>query len=101
MTDAIQTPFSPLAASFSGQRTPQNLAQAAEQFEAMFLRTLLAEMRKASDVFSSDNGLFSSREARTLRDFYDEALADQLASQRSSGIADLLIRQLGEANKTD
>ncbi|MEJ5174439.1 rod-binding protein, partial [Erwinia sp. MYb416] len=46
------------------------------------------------------NGLFSSREARTLRDFYDDALAQQLASQRSTGIAALLIQQLSSETTT-
>lgn len=94
MIDKIQTPFTPLNADFSGKVKPQNLEQAAEQFEAMFLRSMLKEMRKASDVFNSETGMFSSRESRTLRDFHDDALAHELASQRSTGIADLLIKQL-------
>ncbi|SFN35082.1 flagellar protein FlgJ [Izhakiella capsodis] len=77
----------------------RNLDQAAEQFEAMFLRTMLKEMRKASDVMSSEDGMFSSQESRRMRDFLDDALAQQLASQRSTGIANLLIKQLSPQEK--
>lgn len=73
---------------------PQTLEQAAEKFEAMFLRQMLQEMRKSADVLAGDEGLFSSRESKTVRDFFDDALAQDLASQRSTGIASLLIQQL-------
>jgi flagellar protein FlgJ len=94
MIDRISTPFSPLANGIAGDTKPNNLEQAAEKFEAMFLRTMLSEMRKGTDAFAGENGMFSSREARNLRDFYDDALAHELASQRSTGIANVLIQQL-------
>lgn len=94
MIDRISTPFSPLANDIVGGAKPNNLEQAAEKFEAMFLRTMLSEMRKGTDAFVGENGMFSSREARNLRDFYDDALAQDLASQRSTGIANVLIKQL-------
>lgn len=96
MIASVHTPLSPGATDFSGRLTPRNLDEAAGQFEAMFLRQMLQEMRKSVDALAGDNGLFSSREARTLRDFYDDALAHELASQRTTGIAGLLIRQLSE-----
>ncbi|MBY4953628.1 MULTISPECIES: rod-binding protein [unclassified Pantoea] len=94
MIDRISTPFSPLANGIAGGAKPNNLEQAAEKFEAMFLRTMLSEMRKGTDAFAGESGMFSSREARNLRDFYDDALAQELASQRSTGIANVLIQQL-------
>lgn len=66
------------------------LQAAAEQFEALFLQQILKQMRKASDVLGSH-----SRESTTVRDFYDEALAEHLAGQKQTGIADLLVKQLG------
>lgn len=98
MIDRISTPFSTLNGDVLMGAKPHNLEQAAEKFEAMFLRTMLSEMRKSTDAFAGENGLFSSREARNLRDFYDDALAQELASQRSTGIANILIRQLSTAN---
>lgn len=94
MIESIRPDFAAIPGDVGGTIRPQNLEQAAGQFEAMFLRSILQEMRKSVDAISSENGLFSSREARTLRDFYDDALAQDLASQRSTGIADLLIKQL-------
>lgn len=99
MIDSLQSRFTAVAGDVTGKAKPQTLEQAAEQFEAMFLRTLLSEMRKSVDTMSSDSGMFSSRESRTLRDFYDDALAQELASQRSTGIADLLVKQLAPRGK--
>ena len=70
------------------------LEMAAEQFEAMFLQQVLKQMRRASDVLGADSPLHS-REQETFRDFYDGALADNLATKRQTGIADMLVKQLG------
>lgn len=69
------------------------LDAAAEQFEAMFLRQMLKQMRKAGDVLSADNSLRSAQ-TDTVRELHDDALADSLARRRQTGIADLLVRQL-------
>lgn len=69
------------------------LEMAAEQFEALFLQQVLKQMRKASDVLSSDSPL-RSRELDTMRDFYDGVLAETLAGKKQTGIADLLVKQL-------
>ena len=69
------------------------LEAVAEQFEAMFLRQLLKQMRKASDVLGADNPM-RSRSLDTLRDMQDDALADELAVRRQTGIADMIVRQL-------
>lgn len=85
-----------LPGDITGQLKPQNLAQAAEQFEALFLRSMLKEMRKAADVLGKDNP-FNSKQQLMMRDFYDDKLAAQLASQQSTGIAQMIIRQLTPA----
>ena len=72
----------------------QQLQAAAEQFEALFLQQILKQMRRASDVLAEGNPM-RSRELETLRDFYDQALAEHLAGQKQTGIADLLVQQLG------
>ncbi|MTD26951.1 rod-binding protein [Erwinia sorbitola] len=100
MIKSVSAPLSAGAADFSGRVQPNSLEEAAGQFEAMFLRQMLQEMRKSVDALAGDNGLFSSREARTLRDFYDDALANELASQRTTGIAALLIQQLSDNTMT-
>ena len=78
----------------------QQLEDVAEQFEAMFLQQILKQMRKASDVLGAGNPM-RSRELDTMRDFYDEVLAETMASKRQTGIADMLVQQLsGEASGT-
>jgi len=78
----------------------QQLEAVCEQFEAMFLQQILKQMRKAGDVLAAGNPL-RSRELDTMRDLYDEALADSLATKRQTGISDLLVAQLsGEAGTT-
>ena len=73
------------------------LQVASEQFEALFLQQILKQMRKAGDVLSAGNPM-RSRELDTMRDFYDEVLADTLAEKKQTGIADLLVRQLSDGS---
>jgi peptidoglycan hydrolase FlgJ len=93
MINAINRQTTVLPGDMTGQVKPQNLEQASEQFEALFLRSMLKEMRKASDVIGEDNP-FNSKQQRMMRDFYDDKLAGQLASQRSTGIAQMIVSQL-------
>ena len=95
MVEAINKSAPVIPGSFSGDLLPENLEQAAVQFEALFMRTLLAQMRKAGDALAAADDPFNSKQQRMMRDFYDDKLASTLASQRSSGIAHLLIQQLG------
>lgn len=94
MLQAIKPQTSVLPGDVTGQVKPQNLEQAAEQFEGIFLRSMLQQMRKASEALV-DNNPFDSKQQRMMRDFYDDKLASQLASQRSTGIAQMIITQLG------
>ena len=94
MLQAIKPQTSVLPGDFTGQVKPQNLEQAAEQFEGIFLRSMLQQMRKASEALVEDNP-FDSKQQRMMRDFYDDKMASELASQRSTGIAQMIIAQLG------
>lgn len=98
MLNAINRQTSILPGDITGQVKPQNIEQAAEQFEAMFLRSMMQQMRKASDALAADDDPFNSKQQRMMRDFYDDKLSSQLASQRASGIADMIIAQLGPQN---
>ena len=79
-----------------GTAREQQLQAAAEQFEALFLQQILKQMRKASDVLAEGNPM-RSRELDTMRDFYDEVLAETLAGRKQTGIADMLVKQLSGA----
>lgn len=93
MLNAINRQTAILPGDITGQVKPQNLEQAAEQFEALMLRSMLSQMRKASDVLGEDNP-FNSKQQRMMRDFYDDKMASELASQRSTGIAQMIVNQL-------
>ena len=65
------------------------LRGAAQQFEAVFLQTLLKSMRDASP----QDGPFDSDETRTYTAMLDQQLAQSL-SARGIGLADAMLRQL-------
>jgi len=66
------------------------LRQAAEAFEAVFLRQLIGSMRQAK--LAED--VFGSAATEQFRDIADSNLADNMAQQGSFGIADLLLQQM-------
>lgn len=101
MINAINRQQTVLPGDITGQAMPQNIEQAAEQFEAIFLRSMMQQMRKASDAMSTQDSPFNSKQQRMMRDFYDDRLALELASQRSSGIAGMIIAQLTPAALKD
>lgn len=68
--------------------------KSAEQFEAMFVRQMLAEMRKTTRLLGDEDSLFRSRQETDMLDFADGMLADQLAGQRAFGIANAILHQL-------
>jgi Rod binding protein len=94
MVNAVNRHASVIPGDLSGGLKPQNLEQAAEQFEALFLRSMMKEMRKSSDALFADNP-FESKQQKMMRDFYDDKLALHLATTRSSGIAQMIMAQLG------
>ena len=94
MVNAVSRQASVIPGDFTGAVKPQNLEQAAEQFEALFLRSMLKEMRKSSDALFADNP-FESKQQKMMRDFYDDKMALHLATTHSSGIAQMIMAQLG------
>ena len=51
-----------------------DIRQAAEQFEAIFLRNMLKEMRKTNELFDSKDNPFNSDSVRMMQGFYDDKL---------------------------
>ncbi|WP_436278631.1 transglycosylase SLT domain-containing protein [Pseudomonas tussilaginis] len=98
VTNILQHGMSPAAGTQDAAVAQQaRLEIAAEQFEAMFLRQILKQMRKASDVLSEGSSM-RSRQMDTLSELYDEALADNLASQRKTGVTEVLVKQLSRGD---
>ncbi|MGI2858800.1 rod-binding protein [Shewanella algae] len=71
------------------------LKQVSQQFEAMFLQTVLKQMRTASDAIADEENLLSSSNDGLYRDWYDSELALRLSQMQSTGLADVMSRQLG------
>ncbi len=69
-----------------------SLEQVAEQFESLFLKTMLSSMRKASP----GDPIFGDSQAHsTYREMFDQQLARDLAGKSGIGLAEVLVRQLG------
>ena len=71
--------------------SPEALKQVARQFESIYLSMVLKSMREASLA----EGLLDSDKTRFYRDMYDQQLALHLSGDPGTGLADLIIRQLG------
>ena len=67
----------------------QELRQAAQAFEAVFIRQLLGSMRSAK--LSDD--MLSSQATDQFRDMADSRLADTMSQRGTFGIADMLVAQ--------
>lgn len=71
-------------------RDPE-LRKAAEAFEAVILRQMMASMRKAK----LGEDIMGSSATDNFREMADARLADNMAGLRQFGIADLVEKQLG------
>lgn len=67
----------------------QELRQAAQAFEAVFIRQLIGSMRNAKLA----DDMFGSQATEQFRDMADARLADSMSQQGTFGIADLLTAQ--------
>ncbi len=81
-------------ASSPAKRDPE-LRKAAEAFEAVILRQMMASMRKAK----LGDEMFGSSATDNFREMADAKLADNMSVMRQFGIADLVERQLATASK--
>lgn len=89
MTSAISSAMAALSAP-AATASDAEMRRAAEAFEAIILRQMLAAMRQgqlADDVFGSSA-------SDNFREMADARLADTMAANRSFGIADMVERQL-------
>lgn len=78
----------------------EQLEAVAEQFEAIFLQQILKQMRKASHALASEDSM-RNRELGLMHDLHDEVLAQHLAQKRQTGIAEMLVQQLGGQLESD
>jgi len=69
--------------------TREQLVEVAEQFEALFVKTILSSARSAQ----LSDPLLNSEGQKTFNQMLDTEYADALAQRESLGIADALVRQ--------
>lgn len=72
------------------------LEAAARQFEALFLNMMLKSMREATP----EDSLMDSEQSRLFMSMLDQQLAQSMAS-RGVGLAEVMIRQLGQSVPSD
>lgn len=78
------------------QQTPQATQQAAKQFEAVFTQMMMKSMREAT----MSGGLLGSEQEKMFNGMLDDQLAQQLASHKGIGLADLMLKQLANTGTT-
>jgi len=86
---AIAKPLSPELAQ--RQRAPEDLHAAAEQFEAIFIQTLLKQARQsklAEDILGSSAG-------DNYIEMLEQERAKSMAENMNLGIAEALVKQFG------
>ncbi|WP_082633269.1 flagellar assembly peptidoglycan hydrolase FlgJ [Lacimicrobium alkaliphilum] len=81
-------------AAVSGDKNA--LEEAAKQFEAIFVRMMLKSMRDAQDVLSDEDNPFNSEQVKFYRDMHDQQMATDMSASGSMGLADLIVKQLGQ-----
>jgi len=89
----IYTDFQGLGELRAGVRRQSKEAnrEAAEQFESLFIQTMLKSMRQATE----GDSLTGSDQMNMYRDMMDQQLSIDLAKRGGIGIADVIQRQLG------
>ena len=81
------------AASTAVKAIDPELKKAAEKFEAVFLRQVIGEMRKAK----LGDELFGSSASDNFREMADAQTADHMSTLGVFGIGNLLSKQLNKA----
>jgi peptidoglycan hydrolase FlgJ len=82
--------------SSDAPRDRVELAEAAREFEAYFLKLLLAEMRKTvsgGGLFGGEGNIFSDSSAESYRALLDDALARHAARAGGIGLGDQMLAQ--------
>lgn len=74
------------------EESPEALREAARQFEALFIHTLLKNMRESS---LGEGGLFDNDQSRMYQGMFDQQIAGTMAAGGGIGLAEVLVRQLG------
>ncbi len=91
----VYTDFSGLAKLKNEARkeSPEALKHVAKQFESIFLKMMLKNMRDAK----LSDGIFDSDQSEFYQEMYDQQLAVHLSAESGIGLADMIVKQLSPA----
>lgn len=78
----------------AARESPEATREAARQFEALFVQMMLKSMRSAGAVLGQQRDT-------TYEEMFDRQVAMEMTRQRSLGLADMLVRQLGGTGGPD
>lgn len=70
---------------------PERLVEAAQQFEAWFIQSMLKEVREAG---GEGGGMFDTDELRTYSELFDQEIAGRISQGRGLGLASSIARSL-------
>lgn len=73
------------------EESPDALREAARQFEALFIHTMLKNMRETG----FGDGLFDNDQTKMYQGMFDQQIAGNMAANGGIGLAEVLVRQLG------
>lgn len=76
------------AHGLEARATDPKLRKAAEGIEASFIKTLMEQMQKGSSMFGKGAG------SGIYQDFFNQAVAESMASKSQFGIADMIEKQM-------
>ncbi|NKJ01175.1 rod-binding protein [Novosphingobium sp. SG707] len=86
----ISSASAPSATGASPKPTKAQIHEAAQKFEALMLRQMLAQARKVD----FGNTLFDNKAAENFRDMQDSKMADTMAQRGTLGFARMIEAQL-------
>ncbi|MFP5305555.1 MAG: flagellar assembly peptidoglycan hydrolase FlgJ [Gammaproteobacteria bacterium] len=97
MRPAAVTDFAQFATLRAQARSddPEALRKAAQQFEALMMQQMLKSMRDAS----LGDDVLGGEQTQLYQEMFDQQIAQHLAAGRGLGIADMLVRQLGQGRE--
>ena len=79
------------------KNSPAAVKEAAKQFEAIFLNSVMKGMRDAKLA----DGISDNDQSKFYKEMYDQQLAVHLSGKPGVGLADLIVKQLSPEDKRD
>ncbi|MET0518955.1 MAG: flagellar biosynthesis protein FlgJ [Burkholderiaceae bacterium] len=76
------------------ERLNKRASDAAEKFEAFFIKQMMSQMRAATRELADEDSPMKNRVNQDMLDLADGLVADSMAGQRAFGIADMLLKQI-------